>query len=80
MTTQIPSEFVPFVRKLVSEGRFASESEVLGESLRLLAARESLREDVREGFAQLRAGKSVSLEEANERARERIRQIERGEA
>lgn len=80
MTTEIPNEFVPFVQRLLSEGRFANEAEVVEEGLRLLASRESLKNDVKKGFDQLRAGQSVSLETAYERAMERIRQIQRGEA
>ncbi|MFM8250394.1 MAG: type II toxin-antitoxin system ParD family antitoxin [Planctomycetota bacterium] len=79
MTTEIPSDLVPFVQRLVAERRFLNEGDVLAEGLRLLQAREALRAEVRRGFEQLDAGAAVLADHVYSRAEERIRQIERGE-
>ncbi len=79
MTTEIPSDLAPFVQRMVSERRFLSAGDVLAEGLRLLQARETLREEVQKGFAQLDAGEGVSAEEVYIRAEEQVGQIERGE-
>ena len=78
MTTEIPSDLVPFVQRMVSEKRFLSESDVLAEGLRLLQARETLHAEVRKGFDQLDAGKGIPAEAVYRRAEERIREIESG--
>ncbi len=77
MTTEIPSDLAPFVARMVSERRFLSAGDVLAEGLRLLQARETLREEVGKGFAQLDAGMGIAAEEVYTRAEERISQIER---
>ena len=79
MTTEIPNDLAPFVQRMVSERRFLSEGDVLAEGLRLLQARETLREEVNMGFAQLDAGLGVPADEVYSRAEERIREVERGE-
>ena len=79
MTAEIPSDMIPFVQRMVSERRFLSESDVLAEGLRMLQARETLREEVAKGFAQLDAGQGVPAEQVYARAEKRIAQIERGE-
>jgi len=79
MTTEIPSDLEPFVTRMVSERRFLSAGDVLAEGLRLLQAREALREEVSKGFAQLDAGLGIAAEEVYARVEERISQIECGE-
>ena len=78
MTTEIPSDLVPFVQRMVAEKRFLNEEDVLAEGLRLLQARETLREEVKKGFDQLDAGQTVPAEEVYARAEERIRRMEHG--
>ena len=80
MSSNIPSDLVPFVQRMIAEKRFLSEEDVLAEGLRMLQARESLREEVRKGFDQLNAGQTVPAAQVYARAEERIRQIEHGEA
>ena len=80
MTTEIPSDLVPFVQRMIAEKRFLNEEDVLAEGLRMLQARETLREEVKKGFDQLDAGLGVPAEEVDARAEERIRQIENGES
>ncbi len=80
MTTEIPLDFVPFVRRMVAQRRFVTESDVVAEGLRLLQAREALSEEVRLGFEQLDAGLGVPAEEVYARAEDRIREIERQRA
>lgn len=80
MTTEIPSDLVPFVQRMVSEKRFLNESDVLAEGLRLLQSRETLRAEVRKGFDQLDAGQGIPAEDVYRRAELRIQQIENGDA
>ena len=79
MTAEIPSDMVPFVQRMVSERRFLSEGDVLAAGLRMLQAREALREEIAKGFAQLDAGQGIPADQVYARAEERIAQIERGE-
>ena len=79
MTTEIPSDLVPFVKRLVAERRLLSEEDLLAQGLRLLQASELLRAEVRRGFEQLDAGAGIPAEQVYSRAEVRIRQIERGE-
>lgn len=59
MNIDVPPEFESFVASLVARRRFLSANEVLAESLRLLQARESLAEEVQNGFEQIDAGKCI---------------------
>jgi Arc/MetJ-type ribon-helix-helix transcriptional regulator len=79
MNTEIPSDLLPFVQRMLAERRFLNEGDVLAEGLRLLQARETLREEVRKGFEQLDAGLGVPAEKVYSRAEERIQEIEHGE-
>ena len=79
MTTEIPNDLVPFVQRMIAEKRFLSEGDVLAEGLRLLQARETLREEVKKGFDQLDSGVSVPADDVYAKAKERIRRIENGE-
>ena len=80
MNTEIPSDMAPFVERMISERRFLNEGDVLAEGLRMLQARETLRDEVAKGFSQLDAGKGIPAEQVYSRAEERIAKIERGEA
>jgi len=80
MNIEIPSDFLPFVQRMVAEKRFLSEGDILAEGQRLLQARETLREEVGKGFEQLDAGAGVPAEDAYARLEERIQQLERGES
>ncbi len=79
MTIEIPSDLKPFVQRMVSEKRFLNKEDVLAEGLRMLQARETLREEVKKGFDQLDAGLGVPAEDVYKRAEERVRQVENGE-
>jgi len=79
MSTDIPSNMQPFVQRMVDGRRYLNQQEVLAEGLRLLEARETLREEVAKGFASLDAGKGVPADEVYSRAEKRIAEIERGE-
>lgn len=78
MTTEIPAELLPFVQQMVAARRFLNETEVLAEGLRLLQARETLREEVRDGFKQLDAGAGVPADDVYQRVEQRIGDIESG--
>ena len=75
MNAEIPSDLAPFVQRMVAERRFLTESDVLAEGLRLLQARETLRQEVRLGFEQLDAGQGIEAEEVYRRAEDKIREI-----
>jgi antitoxin ParD1/3/4 len=68
MNAEIPADLAPFVQRLVAERRFLTEGDVLAEGLRLLQARETLRQEVRMGFDQLDAGLGVDASEVYCRA------------
>lgn len=78
MTTEIPSDLLPFVQRMVAEKRFLNEGDVLAEGLRLLQARETLRDEVRKGFDQLDAGLGLPGEQVYAHLEQRIREIESG--
>ncbi len=67
------------VESFLGDGSQALVGDVLAEGLRLLQARESLRDEVARGFAQLDAGQGIPAEQVYARVEERISQIERGE-
>ena len=71
MSVDIPSDLVPFVHSVIASGRCRSESEVVGEALRLLEVverkREQLRADVLEG---INSGESISREEVARHVKE----------
>jgi antitoxin ParD1/3/4 len=52
----IPAELEPFVQGIVKDGRYHDSAEVVGEALRLLARREQLLRDVKDGLEQLDRG------------------------
>jgi Arc/MetJ-type ribon-helix-helix transcriptional regulator len=76
MTAEVPHDLAPFVQRMVAERRFLTESDVIAEGLRLLQARETLRQEVRMGFDQLDAGLGIPADKVYARAEERIREIE----
>lgn len=75
MNADIPSDLAPFVQRMVAERRFLTESDVLAEGLRLLQARETLRQEVRLGFEQLDAGLGIEASDVYRRAEEKIRDV-----
>jgi antitoxin ParD1/3/4 len=79
MSTGIPQDMEPFVQRMVDGRRYLSEQDVVTEGLRMLQARETLREEVARGFASLDAGKGVPAAQTYRRAEERIAAIERGD-
>ena len=79
MTTEIPSDLLPFVQRMVAARRFLSERDVLEEGLRLLQGRETLRDEVVKRFDQLDAGLGIPTDEVFARVEQRIQEIERGD-
>ena len=76
MNIQLPQNLDQFIQNLIADGRFANESEVLTEGLRLLQAREQLHRDVRAGFDQLDRGEGIAAEEVYDRLNKQIAEIE----
>jgi Arc/MetJ-type ribon-helix-helix transcriptional regulator len=56
MSVEIPSDFAPFVKRLVDSRRFLSAVEVIAEGLRNLRASETLKSEVEKGFEELDRG------------------------
>ena len=76
MSIDIPADFNPIVQKLIADGRFRDENEVIAEGLRLVVARESLYADIRTGLDDLDAGNCVAAHEVYAEARRRIQAID----
>ena len=76
MTVEIPVDYGPVVARLISEGRFRDEGEVVAEGLRLVVLREDLDSDIQAGIDELNAGNRVDSEEVYAEARRRIKAIE----
>ena len=72
MSTEIPTDFAPFVQRMVAERRFLTEGDVLAAGLRLLQATEALKDEVRLGFQQLDEGKGIDSHEVYRRAEQII--------
>jgi antitoxin ParD1/3/4 len=79
LATEIPSDLLPFVRRMVAAKRFLNEGDVVAAGIRLLQSQETLRDEVGKGFDQLDAGLSIPAEQVYDRVEMRIRAIESGE-
>ncbi|WHO71093.1 type II toxin-antitoxin system ParD family antitoxin [Rhizobium sp. BT03] len=82
LSITLPIEMAEMVKAKVASGEYATESEVIRDGLRTLAARDAaverwLREDVAPVYDELKAHpeRSVSLEEAFEGVGKRIKSI-----
>jgi putative addiction module CopG family antidote len=78
MISGIPAEMSPFVSRMLAEGRFESESDVVLAGLRLLETKESLKDCLKQGIEDLDSGKVHDEEEVFAFVEEAIRQIESG--
>ncbi|MFO7908380.1 MAG: CopG family transcriptional regulator [Pirellulaceae bacterium] len=58
MNLNLPAEANEFVKGLVAQGRYQSEEAVVVDGIRLLMAREKLRNEIRIGIQQLNHGAS----------------------
>lgn len=76
MNVKIPSDFEPVVQKLVSEGKFQSESDVIAEGLRLVVMRDRLHKEIQDGIDELDAGNRTEARDVYVEARKRIKAIE----
>ena len=67
MPVDIPPELEQFVRHALDEGTFGSESEMVGEALRLLQQRQrqldELRQEVKPALEQLDRGEGIELDD-----------------
>ena len=79
MATEIPSDLLPFVRRMVAAKRFLSDGDVIAAGIRLLQARETLRDEVTRGFDELDAGLGIPETQVSDRVERRVRAIESGE-
>ncbi|MCY2991785.1 MAG: hypothetical protein NTY19_28505 [Planctomycetota bacterium] len=79
MNTQIPVDFSPAVQKLIAEGRFRDEGEVVAEGIKLVLRREQLERDVQAGLDDLDAGNRIEASLVYAEARRRIKASEDGQ-
>ncbi len=81
MSAQIPADFDPPIRKLIEEGRFRDENEIVAEGIRLVLKRDQLEKDVQAGLDDLDSGNRIEASEVYEEARRRVRaiQVEQGQ-
>ena len=76
MSVDIPSDYGAIVQRLISEGKFQDEGEVVAEGIRLVIAREKLHADIQAGIDELDAGKGIDASEVYAEAKRRIQAIE----
>ncbi len=70
MTVEIPSEFQRFVNQVIGSGSYQTESEVVGDALRLLQQRrqriEELRREIQPALDRLDRGEGIELKNEEE--------------
>ena len=76
MSVEIPSEYSSVVQRLIADGKFRNEEEIVAEGLRLIVLRETLDEDVQAGLDDLDAGNCVEASQVYAEARRRIKAVE----
>jgi len=76
MSVEIPSDYSLVVQRLIAEGRFRNEEEVVAEGLRLIVLREELDTDIQAGLDDLDAGNRVEASQVYAEARRRIKAVE----
>ncbi len=75
MNSDIPSDFGVTIQKLIADGKFQNESEVIAEGIRLVVAREILHADIQAGIDQLNRGETVAAEQVYAEATRQINTI-----
>ncbi|NLS95819.1 MAG: hypothetical protein GXX96_27100 [Planctomycetaceae bacterium] len=75
MSMQVPPDLDPAVRRLISEGRFRDESEIVAEGIRLVLKRDQLEKDIQEGLNALDAGNRIPASDVYAEARRRVAAI-----
>ena len=76
MSTNISSDYGSIVQKLIAQGKFQDEQEVVAEGIRLVVAREKLHADIQAGIDELDRGESIDAKEVYAEARRRIKAVE----
>ena len=76
MSVEIPSDYNPVVQRLIAEGKFRNEEEVVAEGLRLIVLREELDADIQAGLDDLNSGNRVEASEVYAEARRRIKAVD----
>lgn len=76
MSTDIPHDYGVTVQRLIAEGKFRDEREVIAEGIRLVIARECLHADIQAGIDQLDRGEGIAAEAVYAEARRRIKVIQ----
>jgi Arc/MetJ-type ribon-helix-helix transcriptional regulator len=76
VTVEIPVNYEPVVQKLIADGRFRDEGELVAEGLRLVLMQEMLREDLQAGLDELNTGNRIAAGEVYAEALRSIKAIE----
>ena len=75
MNVELPPDASRFVESLVASGEYASVEEALAAGVRLLMARQQLKDDIQTGIDDLDAGRWVEGKQVFEELRERSRAV-----
>lgn len=72
MSTGIPGDYGITVQRLIADGKFQDENEVIAEGIRLVVAREKLHAEIQAGIDQLDRDEGIDASEVYTEARRRI--------
>jgi putative addiction module CopG family antidote len=73
MSVEIPPSYSSVVERLIAEGKFRNEEEVVAEGLRLIVLRDKLDQDIQAGIDELEAGDRMEASQVYAEARRRIK-------
>ncbi len=76
MSVEIPDSYSAAIRKLISEGKYQNEGDVVAEGIRLVIAQECLNTEIQAGINELDSGSSTDATEVYAEARKRIKAAE----
>jgi antitoxin ParD1/3/4 len=76
MAIEITPEVERLVHGIYSDGRYASETEVIAAALHLLQRREQLRKDIEQGVRELDTGQRIEADEVFAALRHRAAELD----
>jgi antitoxin ParD1/3/4 len=76
MGIEITPEVEQLVHGIYSDGRYASEAEVIAAALQLLQRREQLRKDIEQGVRELDSGQGMEADEVFAALRQRAAELD----
>lgn len=75
MNVELPPDAIRFVKSLVASGEYPSIEEAVAEGVRLLMARQQLKDDIQAGIDDLDQGRCVDGKQVFAELRERARSL-----